>query len=84
MSARRATPEARCVWITREDVATRTPLQLARLARERWDAAPADPVEAVRVLVQTIASLRDPHDAIAETTDAICAVLGLPRQETPT
>lgn len=47
MSARRATPEARCVWLTDDDFEL-TYAEFHRRARALRDAAPADPVATAR------------------------------------
>lgn len=79
-----STPEARCVWLTEEDL-DGAPEYLW----ERFRAAPADPAEIVRAWFDGEYAFDD--DDITSLGDSIAALLvslgypdGSPRQENPT
>lgn len=71
--------QPRCVWLSEEDFINKSAGQIARIAKERFDAAPSDPVEVVRNAMDELSTWAD-DDAIR---DAVLGVLGWRGDNTP-
>jgi hypothetical protein len=77
VSARRATPEARCVWLTTEFFDIHSDVEASEALQwlaGQFAAAPADPVEAVLAAIRRT-------DGLASQADAVLVALGFPLQD---